>query len=273
MQSQPLRHPKVCPFSSMLRLGKVISKTLEAPEIIEVAEFDLASMAWCPLTKQKYFVEKEPFAKGGFRSVYKAKHIQGKTFVIKKFLPETLKMIENVNTAVVDPESQETLCKKAVQMHMLAANLASQFKKHLPKDNGIAFGKTFSYQSAKFGKMVSNKQCVVIENFIPGEFYKYVNNDGLPCHNNNDCVLLQKAECLAHYSYAKSNGELMLLDIQGSSYALYDPEIATESPSDESGLKFCMGNLSMLAISNFKKNHECNHYCELAGLDKIVEST
>ena len=36
-----------------------------------------------------------------------------------------------------------------------------------------------------------------------------------------------KAECLVHFTYESTNQKLMLLDIQGSGYQLYDPEIAT----------------------------------------------
>ena len=36
-----------------------------------------------------------------------------------------------------------------------------------------------------------------------------------------------KAQCPVHHSYQLSERKLMLLDIQGSSYKLYDPEIAT----------------------------------------------
>ena len=37
----------------------------------------------------------------------------------------------------------------------------------------------------------------------------------------------EKAQCLVHYSYQISEKKLMLLDIQGSFFKLYDPEIAT----------------------------------------------
>ena len=39
-------------------------------------------------------------------------------------------------------------------------------------------------------------------------------------------ICLQK-QCLVHYTYASSNQQLMLLDVQGSGYCLCDPEIAT----------------------------------------------
>ena len=67
---------------------------------------------------------------------------------------------------------------------------------------------------------------VTIEEFIDGDFTKYLNNTGLVCGNRStdEC---KKAECLTHYSYEKSSEKLMLLDIQGSMYTLFDPEIAS----------------------------------------------
>ena len=45
---------------------------------------------------------------------------------------------------------------------------------------------------------------VTIEEFIDGDFTKYLNNTGLVCGNRStdEC---KKAECLAHYSYEKSS--------------------------------------------------------------------
>ena len=53
-----------------------------------------------------------------------------------------------------------------------------------------------------------------------------------------------------HYSYQISEKKLMLLDIQGSSFELYDPEITTTDllVSDASlDVNFCAGNLSSIA--------------------------
>ena len=40
-------------------------------------------------------------------------------------------------------------------------------------------------------------------------------------------TIFEKAECLVHFSYVESPKKLMLLDLQGAEYNLYDPEIAT----------------------------------------------
>ena len=67
----------------------------------------------------------------------------------------------------------------------------------------------------------------------------------------------------------------MLLDIQGSSVKLYDPEIATTDPlaNDESlgskEVNFCAGNLSCVAIDSFKSKHNYNIYCEMMSLKQV----
>ena len=82
--------------------------------------------------------------------------------------------------------------------------------------------------------------------------------------------LLAKAGCLVHYTYASSNQQLMLLDIQDSGYCLYDPEIATYEIMDTSSMEyyFCCGNCSSVGITGFLNEHECNVYCKVMGLSQ-----
>lgn len=65
-----------------------------------------------------------------------------------------------------------------------------------------------------------------------------INNNGtivpFPDDSDDNCKeRLQKAECLVHYTYQSSSKKLMLLDIQGMDYKLFDPEIATTQVMDE----------------------------------------
>ena len=72
---------------------------------------------------------------------------------------------------------------------------------------------------------------------------------------------------VVHFSYTFSEKKMMLVDLQGSMFKLYDPEIATsEFPSDTDESYFCAGNLSRVSIDTFFREHECNKYCELMGL-------
>ena len=60
-----------------------------------------------------------------------------------------------------------------------------------------------------------------------------------------------------------SKGEFLLLDLQGTGYRLYDPEIAsTILVNTEGSINFCIGNLSVQAIEGFFEKHTCNLYCE-----------
>ena len=82
---------------------------------------------------------------------------------------------------------------------------------------------------SKFFFAVFKKQPVTIEEFVQGEFHKYVNNNGfhIPSPSVEFDEVYEKAQCLVHYSYQISEKKLMLPDIQGSFFKLYDPEIAT----------------------------------------------
>ena len=88
----------------------------------------------------------------------------------------------------------------------------------------------------------------------------------------------EKAQCLVHYSYQISEKKLMLLDIQGSFFKLYNPEIATtdllvnDASLDSKEVNFCAGNLSCIAIDDFKSKHSCNKYCDVMSLKVFGES-
>ena len=112
-------------------------------------------------------------------------------------------------------------------MHLLARNLASQLTSSLAPDAAIKFGETFRFRNVYYGK-TKERECVTIEEFIDGKFMKYLNNTGLLCGDKAD-PLCQKAECLAHFSHEKSKGKILLVDIQGGGFELYDPEIASLS--------------------------------------------
>ncbi|CAH3167039.1 unnamed protein product [Porites lobata] len=55
--------------------------------------------------------------------------------------------------------------------------------------------------------------------YIDGEFTKYLNNTGKPCDIDSD--IWKKCESLAHLSYERSSGNLMVVDMQGSGHTLF----------------------------------------------------
>ena len=260
-------YPKSLPVSQMLRLGKVINMTMKESESVQMSEFLLSSMKWGNPNTVSFYIEEEPLAVGAFRGAYKAKinpTEKGKTYIIKKYLPSTYKDLNVIG------ESPENHAKKSVQMHVLAKNFADQLRMLLLSKEFK--GDLFSYNKASYGVVLKSGETVTIEDYIDGSFTKYINNDGTILENSDENAL-QMAECLTHFSYVKSENALLLVDIQGCGYKLYDPEIATSKGSfdEEDELLFCMGNLSTVAKKNFFLQHKCSNLCLLAELEPFYE--
>ena len=250
----------------MLKLGKSNNETVTT--VVNIFNFDMQLLSWCKIPTTVEFCEEPfPIGTGGFRKAFKAtsKHPEfiGREWVIKHYLPEALKGIEDTGQSV------EQHSRKVVQMHLLARNFALQLEDQIQKDDiKELFGIVLRYRKVSHGE-TEHKECVTVEEFIPGQFTKYINNTGIRCVDPSN-VIGQKAECLTHFSYERSERKLMLVDIQGNNYDLFDPEIAsTDLMDSDRELLYCTGNLSELAISNFLKNHKCNAFCAMLGLSPM----
>ena len=262
-RSTPKIYPKSLSVSDMLKLGRTIEKTTT---LVEVFIFNLDQMSWSRLDHTvKFSIAKEPFASGGFRNAHNAtsltKGFEKLTWVIKKYFPDTLNVIQQIN------ETVESHTKKVVQMHHLAYNFGEQIVKEIvSKSCQKAFGRTLRYKNIYLGKI--GEEFVTIEEYISGCFIKYMNNTGQLCVDQDD-EFGKKSECLAHFSYEKSQQKLMVVDIQGSENNLYDPEVASSDWQEEGKVLFCAGNFSTTAIENFVNGHKCNCYCNLLDLKPL----
>ena len=257
-------YPRSLSVTDMIKLGKI--KKQEGTTVVDIYEFSMDGQTWSQVpTTVEQLVEKVAVGEGGFRKAYRAttKHprFKHKTWVLKRYHPEAVKNI--VDTGVGIDEHT----KKAVQMHLLARNFASQLTRSLAPEAAIKFGETFRYRNVYYGK-TKEGESVTIEEFIDGKFRKYLNNTGLLCGDKAE-PLCQKAKRLAHFSHEKSKGKILLVDIQGGGFELYDPEIASSELFDDNEMLFCAGNLSEMAISNFKAAHQCNQYCKILGLNNL----
>ena len=227
--------------------------------------FHLDTLLWSTVDIPVEFqISKDLLGQGGFRKAYRAKsntqQFSNAEWVVKKYKTIVLKEIEAINQTV------EQHTRKVVQTYHLARNFAAQFTQLvLDQDLRDLFGETFSYKTIYLGKL-SDGEFVTGEEFVQGKMGKLVNNDGTPCGNKED-VMIQKAECLVHFSFEKSNYQVMLLDVQGVDYELFDPEIASAELIDsQNEFPFTTGNLSVNAIENFKVKHTCNFYCRCLAL-------
>ena len=134
---------------------------------------------------------------------------------------------------------------------------------YIKEGDNHSFGTHISYNKINLGKWKG--KYITVEEFIPGEFEKHINNNGKLCFTEST-IVSNKAEAFVHYTYEKSKSKLMVVDIQGIDQIFVDPEIASHDTFHGDEVLFCGGNLSTEAISNFKAEHTCNIYCDMAGL-------
>ena len=133
---------------------------------------------------------------------------------------------------------------------------------------------SLKYNKIFLGKLESDEYATV-EELVEGSFVKHINNNGdicgglwvqIPsgarifsefskhliyqfvvsslihiCGDTNNPVC-NKAECLAHYSFERSNKEVMVVDIQGCDHFLFDPEVASKELKSSEEFFFCSGN-------------------------------
>ena len=254
-------------ISDMLKLGK-LNANQTSSTVIKVFQFDMELLSWCKIPQSvEFHIEREAIGTGGFRKAFKAttKHpnFSSHAWVVKYYLPKALECIIATGQTVDDHN------RKVVQMHLLARNFALQLEEELKKqDVRDLYGETLKYKMIFHGE--TEQDFVSIEEWIPGDFVKYINNTGAVCYTQPD-VIGEKAESLSHYSYAKSNRKLMLLDVQGNGYNMFDPEIASSELLDEDNkFLYCTGNLSEVAITNFVNGHKCSIFCRLLDLKPLV---
>ena len=101
---------------------------------------------------------------------------------------------------------------------------------------------------------------ITLEKYVTAENGKYVNNDETILENERFVEFIGKAEA-SHFTYHISGGDLMVADIQGAEFSLYDPEIRSAELQDhDEGFNSCLGNLSVRAIETFSRIYQCNLY-------------
>ena len=120
------RYPKRLSVLDMIKLGKVVNQ--HSTTAITLHSFNIHVMAWSNVpTTVEFALLQNPLGTGGFRQAFKATTnnttYSNTAWVVKKYLPETVKIVEETHQTV------ETHTRKVVQMHMLARNFALQLEK------------------------------------------------------------------------------------------------------------------------------------------------
>ena len=267
------QYPASVSIGELLRAGKLVAPTSKKSVSLALEHFDAKNQEWTEVKTLNVSVYTTKFASGGFRDAFKCleagPNVGKKYWVLKLYNDKARNTIINQLSMTMEDHA-----RKQVQMHEVAKHIATKMSKKAPRQ----FGSTFYYNKVYYTKFEGHH--ATIEEFINGDFVKYVNNNGycvVPPNSStqDDKAIYEKAETLVHYSYALSEGKMMLIGIQGCGYALCDPEIATESlkaddddDTDNSEILFCCGNLSTMAIQGFLNDHACNKYCKMLTLSE-----
>lgn len=103
-----------------------------------------------------------------------------------------------------------------------------------------------------------------VEDYLPGRFTKFLNNDGM----TNSLVNANFPAAFAHWTFVESGGEIMVSDIQGvrtgTGYILTDP--CVHSVIDQDG--YGVSDLGMVGVKEFFQKHRCNKLCNDLGLGR-----
>ena len=272
MQQSMSKLPKIT-FSQMIGLGRVPPKSPSQGKLqISISscsfvcnEDGVLAAQWSDRMMVSFDVEEKCFAKGGFRRAFRARSLhpdfRDQQWVLKRYINPEKDILESGDETIYEH------AKKQVQMHQGAKKIANEFSKEMPP----GFGDCFSYNDIYLG--MGGDEPVFIEDYIPGNFRKHVNNDGTVFPPTTDVG--KKAGTFAHYSLVNFNRRMMVLDVQGVDYTLFDPEIATAElfygEGDSAEALFCAGNQCQEGIDKFVTSHECNKYCEIAELDPLTK--
>ena len=142
-------------------------------------------------------MESETFGKVAFRGAYKAKskdrQFRNTQWDIKRYIDP-----QNDILQVRDSFFQHT--QKKVQARKLSQKIAVDLQN--ATNHKVSFG-------------TSEGETVMVEEFVDEHFMKYINNDGrILKAGDSDIDILKKTDCYCYFFYIKSEGELVVLDIQ-----------------------------------------------------------
>ncbi|TMW56778.1 hypothetical protein Poli38472_006788 [Pythium oligandrum] len=188
------------------------------------------------------------FAKGTMRSAHAMYDCTMKKRLVAKFyFGKAAKM-----------SSSSSACQRNdVEMQTVAKQLATEFSLHPEVEDAVDFIFTCWYEiedPVAVGLHPAMKMFTA-EPFIEGEYKKYNNNNGWV--NEKILPLSDSAQAFSHFTWQKTYGQLLVVDLQGVGGVFTDPQIHALQES-----QFGHGNLSMAGMTAFFATHKCNSVCK-----------
>ena len=107
-------------------------------------------------------------------------------------------------------------------------------------------------------------QLYCCERFIAGDYEKHSGNNGFVQQTHHRMT----PHAFSHFTYVKSGGRRMVVDIQGVSDLWTDPQIHTLDDEKDYGL----GNMGITGMAKFFRSYHFNPLCEWLGLTPFAQS-
>ena len=192
------------------------------------------------------------FAEGRFRRAYMGTYTSPWNKAGQKCVVKELK--ENYTWNASDWDT-------TVEVHKESQKLAENFNQYLNSDRPISFTEISVYIITKQPNPTRPKlnEHVIVEDYIPGEFKKWLNNYG---YVSDEVSFALSMPAFAHWSWWYTNGEKMIADLQGvrsdKAYTLTDPVLMSGSVD---GRRYGCTDTGVEGIAMFFLNHQCNSFC------------
>lgn len=194
-------------------------------------------------------INQKPFAAGAMRYAFYMKDVGLNENLVGK-LPK-----------VLDKSYNPTDMKKELETVFISSHIVNEFNDRivslLPNPNML-----MSFVHCYIYEILSDNypyKYLWVENLIKGEYEKFNNNAGWVVTDLKQTSLV--AQALSHFSWQLTKGYLMIVDIQGGTGVLTDPQIHCLDKK-----RFGSGNMGYPGIVKFFLSHKCNYYCKELGL-------
>ncbi|KAI1204806.1 kinase-like domain-containing protein [Annulohypoxylon truncatum] len=191
----------------------------------------------------------KPFSQGAMRTAAYAR-IPSSTgrFVVKSFKKQGAQIAN-----LAEHMQCQAMCKAfAIEFNALLGGLYREYS--------IDFIITAALTSKSSTGV--RQEYISLEPYINGTYVKYNGNQGYVNDNNFD-PSNQAAQAFSHFTFERSQGQLLVNDLQGVGNLLTDPAIQTK---DRNRFKLCGTNLNEEGFKFFMATHNCNHLCHLLRL-------
>ncbi|CAI6339187.1 unnamed protein product [Periconia digitata] len=188
-----------------------------------------------------------PFAKGASRLAHHAQvEASGGRFVVKSFAAGGH---DKCREHQIEEMRAQALCKA----------FALEFNGLVRQDQWIDFIVTACLQPTADAAAGREDGCLSLERRLEGQFAKYNNNTTYVNEELLDSDPVCKvAQAFSHFTFERSWGDMIVVDLQGVGNILTDPVIHTKDPER---FKLNEMNMSTEGFKFFFAAHDCNDVC------------